>query len=306
MVTDLKDPSDLSAFLKRGGKAVLMPQPDEIYRKLGIPFEHRTTAYLPQEFEGLNAGNFHFRQELPILTFGGKMLARRGALTLVGFDPRRIDVEAEPYLALTQKRQYRAIAQALTNAGMALNAPAETLLARLEREPFRIRLADAMLSMKLRETRSDDGWKKKSYDDRAWQDYDFRESSSTGKLDAQIRFRFRLGTRDAVRQKLLLDAGTFDDYSEIYLNNVKLGAVTPENCDPEQAWKVRRIVPIPEGVLKAGENLLAIRAWNRNGRTKGWPAQMRGPLEIVTETSSRPLYFGTYRHCDDPYLCRLW
>lgn len=306
LVTDLKDPSDLSAFLKRGGKAVLMPQPDEIYRKLGIPFEHRTTAYLPQEFEGLNAGNFHFRQELPILTFGGKMLARRGALTLVGFDPRRIDVEAEPYLALTQKRQYRAIAQALTNAGMALNAPAETLLARLEREPFRIRLADAMLSMKLRETRSDDGWKKKSYDDRAWQDYDFRESSSTGKLDAQIRFRFRLGTRDAVRQKLLLDAGTFDDYSEIYLNNVKLGAVTPENCDPEQAWKVRRIVPIPEGVLKAGENLLAIRAWNRNGRTKGWPAQMRGPLEIVTETSSRPLYFGTYRHCDDPYLCRLW
>lgn len=307
LVTEIGNPSELSAFLARGGKAVLMPQPDEVYHKLGISFEHLATAYLPQEFAGLNAGNFHFRQDLPVLAFGGKLLARHGNLTLVGFDPRKIDTAAEPYLALTQKRQYRAIAQALTNAGMALDAPAQSLLSALECEPLRLPIADTMLSMKLRETRDDDGgWRSGQYDDGAWQDYDFRKSASTGKPDVQIRIRFCVDADDAARKGLQLDAGTFDDYSELYLNGVKVGAVTPENSQPEQAWQIRRVIPIPDGLLKAGENLLAIHVWNRNGQTRGWPAQMRGPLEITEQKQPRPLYFGKYRHCDDPYMVRLW
>ena len=97
-----------------------------------------------------------------------------------------------------------------------------------------------------------------------------------------------------------------EDGADMFLNGVKVGAVTPENSQPEQAWQIRRVIPIPDGLLKAGENLLAIHVWNRNGQTRGWPAQMRGPLEITEQKQLRPLYFGKYRHCDDPYMVRLW
>ena len=307
-VTDLKpeDVSTLHRYVELGGIALLLPQPDRVYREFGISFSRVRIACYPAEVPGLNAGNFHARQELELTLFNGKPVAERqlgqGRMILVGFDPRRINVQKEPYLALTQKRQYRALSQLATNAGIRLAAPERLLSARLEHPPVEWPVED---TAKLRSTTErDDGWQLDAFDDSSWSD--FRLSKNNTMLpDAQLRLQLTLTPEQARERQLELAAGSFDDFDEIWLNGVKLGWTTPENTPVEQAWSIRRRYPIPDGVLKAGKNVLALHVWNRNG-ARGWKAQVRGPIVIVDRYSDGGLYPGLYRHCDDPYLLHQW
>ena len=123
--------------------------------------------------------------------------------------------------------------------------------------------------------------------------------------DAVVRIRFQ-APDSAKGQYLLADLDTMDDYDETYLNGAKFGSVNPENSEPDRAYATARLYPIPAGLLKPGqENVLAIRFWNRNAKTKGWPAQLRGPMAIRAASESSP-YVGTYKHSDDPYLQHHW
>lgn len=67
-VTDLKpeDVSTLHRYVELGGIALLLPQPDRVYREFGISFSRVRIACYPAEVPGLNAGNFHARQELEV------------------------------------------------------------------------------------------------------------------------------------------------------------------------------------------------------------------------------------------------
>ena len=123
--------------------------------------------------------------------------------------------------------------------------------------------------------------------------------------DAVVRIRFQ-APDSAKGQYLLADLDTMDDYDETYLNGAKFGSVNPENSEPDRAYATARLYPIPAGLLKPGqENVLAIRFWNRNAKTKGWKAQLRGPMAIRAASESSP-YVGTYKHSDDPYLQYHW
>ncbi len=303
---DARQAETLLTQVRNGATAILLPQTDEVYRKLGIAFERSTGAYFPGEIRGLNPGDFHFRQDLPVVTFDGKIIAGKaegkGTFVLCGFDPRSLNPGKEPYLMLTARRQYRTLTQLVINAGGAFDSTNRSLHSRLSTAPFN-HVFPLEAAHPIRATREGDGWEKPEFKAEQWQGFPLRQTN-TGLIDAQLRIGFRLDSFPG--EPLVLDAGSFDDFDECYLNGVKIGEVTPANSDPEQAWKTRRVYPIPAGLLKKGDNLLAIRVWNRNGTTKGWNAQVRGPLSIRRATEEAPPYFGKYRNSDDPYQLRQW
>ena len=206
---------------------------------------------------------------------------------------------------LTARRQYRALTQLLINAGAAFAPAQKSLETRLSTVPRRYEIAPLEASFPLRPARdADSAWLTPDYSTGDWQQFQIGKTS-TGLPDIQLRIAFRF---DRVPEEpLLLDAGSFDDFDICYLNGTKIGETTPANTAPEQAWKQRRLYPIPPGLLKSGENLLAIRAWNRNGKTRGWQVQIRGPITLRNADGGLPPpYFGKYRTSDDPYQLRQW
>ena len=60
-----------------------------------------------------------------------------------------------------------------------------------------------------------------------------------------------------------LSLGPIDDADETWVNGVRVGGM-------EQAWSRPRVYDIPDGVLKAGENVIAIRAQDDRGRGGVW------------------------------------
>ena len=310
LVTAEAAPESLRALVEAGGTALVLPQPDSFYQAFGVAVRRAPGNLFQAEVPGLNAGNFHYRQDLELVWFGDTALRElplgKGKLILIGFDPRKLDLEAEPYLKLSAQRQLRTLAQLLTQAGMALPAPERALRSRLRKAPVRIELSGRWTSEKIRDTvPGDRSFVAPEFDDHAWEPF-VTAKNLTHRIDAQIRLHFRLTAAEAAAGELLLDAGTFDDFDETYLNGVRLGGISPENADPEQAWSLRRRYPVPAGVLREGDNVLAIRTWNRNGPEKGWQAQVRGPFVLQDRIAPASLYVLPYRHCDDPYLLHQW
>ncbi len=300
----------VKAFVEKGGAAVLLPQDDAAYRALGVAFTRgKTSRFLIEGVAGLNAGNGHFRQELQTVLFGGSAIRERtlgrGMLVCVGFDPRALDVEQEPYLRFTYLRQMRTLAQLLTNVGAALDEPSATLVENLRQPAVNEPLTFAAVKIRPSEDAASLAWTAPRFDDGAWTAFDIAKAG-TGLIDAQIRATFDAPARTVQAADLILDAGTFDDYDQIWLNGVKLGETTPANAEPDKAWRVRRKYPIPSGVLKEKGNVLAIHTWNRNGPTKGWKANVRGPFAVQDRLERPALYVLPARPADDPYLLHQW
>ncbi len=297
----------LLKFVRNGGTAVVMPQEDAVYHQLKVEFKRTKGALFPVEFRGLNQGNLHYRQELPVVAFDGKVIAERsegkGKMILAGFDPRKLNVEKEPYLTLTARRQYRTLSQLLVNAGAEFEATGKSLYSKLMTTPFKFEIpADKAFQIRATEN-GDQEWLKNNYQPQGWRGFNLSQVN-TGLADAQIRIPFAPGKFPA--DALVLDASSFDDFDICYLNGVKIGETSPGNSDPEQAWRKQRVYPIPAGLLKADDNVLAIRVWNRNGQSKGWKALIRGPLQIRRATEEKTPYFGKYRVSDDPYQLYQW
>ena len=93
------------------------------------------------------------------------------------------------------------------------------------------------------------------------------------------------------RSSLLLKAGMMDEGDEVYLNGVRIGATgIPQeggSYDMTNPWDVERVYPLPDGLLQAGENTIAVRICNSSGGG-GWYA---GPVCICAaqEYSSEEL-----------------
>ncbi len=301
--------AQVKAFVENGGTAVLMPQGDAISRDFGVACTRgKVSRFSVAGITGLNAGNGHFRQALPTVLFGKSAIHARafgkGKMIFAGFDPRTLDLENEPYLRFTYLRQMRTLAQLLTNGGMALAAPSRTLAASLRNPPINENLVFTSTKIRLTDAASLD-WTAVGFDAAGWKDFDVSKTA-TALIDAQIRATFDVPARVAQTVDLVFDAGSFDDFDQIWLNGVKLGETTPANAEPDKAWRVRRKYPIPAGALKEKGNVLAIRTWNRNGPTKGWNANVRGPFGIHDQVVRPSLYALPARNSDDPYLLHQW
>jgi hypothetical protein len=316
-------PHDIPAFrawVAGGGVAIVLPLANVTdYAVLGCKavVTSPTTRLMPMPSDtgnplwlGLGAGDFHLRAPSSVLCFDGSVLREqaegRGKWIFVGFDPRRLDLAAEPYLRLTYRRQCRVLSQLIANCGGQFPAIDQALLSRLRAPAYTLDIG-FWKEARIREQPAGGStdWTALRFNDLNWARFDLA-GKSTAFGHVQARFGF-YASFAAPSRNLVLDAGTMDDFDRCWLNGVLIGSVNPANHDPETAWSQRRLYPIPDGLVKPGaHNVLAIEAWNRNADTKGWKAQIRGPLELRTATEPMSLYAGYYRHADDPYLQHHW
>lgn len=85
-----------------------------------------------------------------------------------------------------------------------------------------------------------------------------------GKYDGYMMFRLKFSLDpDFLKEKVLyFQAGCIDDFDEVYINGVKIGQTGKETAN---WWLAPRCYRIPQGVLKSGENLIAIRIFDNQG-----------------------------------------
>jgi hypothetical protein len=314
------DAQALKKWVSEGGTAMVLPlKSASEYSALSPELKVRADQTALAAFEpgnstllaGLGQNDFHYRQILPVYFFNGDSIVAetadgKGKWIWVGFDPRQLDLKAEPYLRLTYRRQCRVLSQLLHNSGASMQASADFLAGRMRSPLFAFDIAGNATNVRLRQQPSttDKDWIAPGFDDKAWSAFNLA-TKQTPHGDANLRITFKLPA-EIPPGGLVLDAGSMDDFDECYINGSLVGSVNPGNHDPESAWSKRRIYPVPSELLKPGrENILAIRAWNRKSPTN--PALVRGPISIHTaEDAGADPYVGDYKHSDDPYLQRHW
>lgn len=76
------------------------------------------------------------------------------------------------------------------------------------------------------------------------------------------RLNFNLDPDFLKEKTLYLQIGAVDDFDEVYINGVKIGATGKETPN---WWMAPRLYKIPQGVLKAGRNLIAVRVFDDKG-----------------------------------------
>jgi len=127
----------LREWVRGGGTAVVLPQQPKWYgaRIPQVPVKAIRVSLVPINgvrtspiARGPGQNDLHYRQPLDALAFGvGESVIHaltdgEGRGVFVGFDPRKLDLEEQPYLRLTYRRQMRTLAQVLTNVGADLGA----------------------------------------------------------------------------------------------------------------------------------------------------------------------------------------
>ena len=105
------------------------------------------------------------------------------------------------------------------------------------------------------------GWADPSLDDSAWKKMNLPgpwEEGGLGAFDGIVWFRKKIRlTESEAGAKALLSLGAIDDRDTTWLNGVKVGALN--------IWNAPRRYRIPAGLLKAGVNVIAVRAVDTGG-----------------------------------------
>jgi hypothetical protein len=180
------------------------------------------------------------------------------------------------------------------------------LLERIKQPPINIDITSSAVAMIAEKNDSlGNSWIKPEFDDSKWKLFGLSTKGAPfGHAFLRIKFTAPELKDDS---GLIADLGTMDDYDETYLNGVRIGSINPTNSMPDTAFGMRRLYPLPAGLLRPGEeNVIAIYAWNRNAESKGWKTWVRGPMRIRRADPTVSPYAGNYKHSDDPYLQHHW
>ncbi len=133
------------------------------------------------------------------------------------------------------------------------------------------------------------GWAKAEFDDRDWATMPLPqnwERIPNMQIDGAVWFRKRVVLPESWAGKdLLLSLGPIDDHDVTYFNGERIGATGPET---PSSWTVPRQYRVPARLVRAGENVIAVRVfdlWGYGGFT-GIPQQMRLSLTESDEAIS--------------------
>jgi beta-galactosidase len=316
-------PEHVIERVRDGATAVILPaaieQRAETWRKLaGTGLRKESLFYQPRDvldgrpaLDHLGQNSLHFRQALPVWTADGAVLnvteTGRGRIVWIGFDPRDLDIDATPWLRLTQRRMVRTIAQVLNNVDADFRPFAASFEDRMAGRGGAALLElprDSILLAGPEVEAAGGDWRDPDYDDGAWLPFPV-DRLYTARNPAYLRVAFELPASWPAGRDAMFDLGTFDDYDEAWMNGERIGGVTPENSTPQTAWSTRRLYRVPASLLQPGRtHVLAIKTWKLN---PDQDAIVRGSFRLGSVHSVQSdLYWGTYRISDDPYLQRHW
>ena len=100
-------------------------------------------------------------------------------------------------------------------------------------------------------------WKNPGFDDSAWQKIDDPNNSFPDNIDGVAWYRKTVDVPAAWAGKdLTLSLGALDDCDETFFNGAKVGAT---GTDVDSYWSAKRVYKIPGKLVKAGQNVIAIR-----------------------------------------------
>lgn len=106
-------------------------------------------------------------------------------------------------------------------------------------------------------------WKTPDFDDSGWTALAAAPLMMDGDVDGVAWFRKTVEIPDALAGKdMLLTLGAVDDYDETFFNGVKVGAT---GADVKNHWEAPRAYVMPGSLVKAGKNVIAVRAIDTRG-----------------------------------------
>lgn len=146
-------------------------------------------------------------------------------------------------------------------------------------------------------------WLKADYDDSGW-DKATLPATLAGDLagfDGIVRYRRHIDLPEAFdNQPAILELGPIDDRDEAWINGVLVGATRQDG-----RWGQPRRYEVPKGVLRAGDNIIAVHMYDTSGPggINGSPDQLR--LTPTADKSKAVPLAGSWRRQIGPSTAQL-
>jgi len=301
----------LKQFILKGGKVLVLPK-NEIGEFLGVQFNINDSFFggktIPawNEARGISLSDSRFRTSHPTVLIEkgcdismegllGKKTVGKGQIVFVQFNPLQFNADSFTYFRYSRWRQTRALNQVLANMGVSfinddnifktnekplsnISLYGEWKVAFTKQLPGAKTLAEAYPDPGLSETAS--ALVAAVADESSMTEIPVlmeveKVKTSWSGLDGEMVYRKKvLVPKNFTTTSVSISLGTLDDYDQVYINGIKVGETDNRTND---TWNFNRYYLIPAGVLKEGENTIAIRIWDRYGGV--------APLRVILKGS---------------------
>ena len=330
------DEGALDAYLQNGGKVVFLPR-RTANAPLGVTLAQMVSTGSMESphwpiAQGLSSSDLRWRNEASawLVQGGDAQIAADGQLAMkqvskgtavwLQLDPERFNADEKTYFRFTRWRQMRAVAQVLSNLGVALRDDAQALRT-TPIEPNVMPLAgtwQSTVTVDLPPAANPGDLKDPGISEAATALLD-GSKPITGTMqvpggvpgliqrdgEAVMRREINIPTSWAGKD-LRLELGRVDDFDVTFWNGERIGAIGAEN---PSAWNAERNYTVPGRLVKAGRNVVAVRVWDHFGG--GGFNSLAADMTLRPGAGADPfLYHPDYRTDfitgDDPFRYKRW
>jgi hypothetical protein len=326
----------LNTYLNGGGRVVFLPR-QNANSSLGVKLAQTlSTGSLEAPdwslARGLSASDLRWRNESQAwlvnagdaqIGAGGQLAMKqvgKGTALWLQINPERFNADEKTYFRFTRWRQMRAVAQLLSNMGVALRDDAQALR-NTPIEPSVMPLVgtwQATVTVDHPSAANPGDLKDPGISEAAKALLDGSKPITTTTQvpggvpgfvardgEAVVRREINIPAKWAGKD-LRLDLGAVDDFDVTFWNGERVGGIGSEN---PTAYSTERKYIVPGRLVKAGRNVIAVRIWDHYGGG--------GFNSLATQITLRPdaeveplLYHPDYRTDfdlgDDPFRYKRW
>ncbi len=337
------DERQLSRFLKKGGSVICLNQEnpkglfqtelsyaEKFYGSLDIPDWNELEGLSPSDMRWRTTnGKWLLKGGCDIACDGmvGKKEVGKGTALFIQIDPDGLNADSLTYFRYTRWRQYRAMAQILTNMGCRFknddkifDLDSSDEFINLEGRWFAKLIDKSAVTLSVITDTEDKGMSSKAAEyikpeadvsameekivPMKMESYGGEWSDANG----EAVFRKTIDVPASMLGKdLELQLGVIDDFDETYFNGQLVGKI---DQNFHEFWGYERKYIVPASLVKPGKNVIAIRVYDRYGN--GGLLGFEKPMVLKTYDNSKksgyyhPDYLTGFTYGDDPYRYFRW